>query len=74
MGKIFGMLFIVAAIWVGLEVTSHGVGGAFGGLFAGFAGEPQAAEPAPSTMDRARSSVQRSYQDHEERTRRLLGE
>ncbi len=31
MGRIFGILFIVLAIWTGLEIYNEGTSGAFGG-------------------------------------------
>jgi hypothetical protein len=34
MGKAFGILLIVTAVWVGLEVYTEGVNGAFGGRLA----------------------------------------
>ena len=46
MGRIFGMLFIVLAIWAAVEVFTNGTEGAFGGLFA--SGSPPA-ESAPAT-------------------------
>ncbi len=75
MGKIFAILFIVVLVWVGLEVSTEGVGGAFGGLFTRIPGVA-ASEPAASrsTMDRARGAVERSYQETEERYGRMLGE
>ena len=33
MGRIFGILFIVLAVWTGVEVYNEGTSGAFGGLF-----------------------------------------
>jgi hypothetical protein len=75
MGKLFGILFIVTLVWVGLEVFTEGVGGAFGGLFTRIPGV-EASEPAASrsTMERARGSVERSYEESEQRYDRLLGE
>lgn len=75
MGRIFGILFIVVMVWVGLEVFTEGVSGAFGGLFARIPGV-EASEPAASrsTMERARGSVERSYEETEQRYDRLLGE
>jgi hypothetical protein len=35
MGKVFGIVLFVLAIWVGLTVYDQGVDRAFGGLFAG---------------------------------------
>jgi hypothetical protein len=33
MGRIFGILFIVLAVWTGIEVYNEGMSGAFGGAF-----------------------------------------
>lgn len=75
MGKIFGMLLIVAGIWVGLEVFQKGPGGAFDGAFASVLGaEPQAADEPATTQDRAGSSVDRAHRDTEQRWDRMLGE
>lgn len=46
MGKAFGILLIVVAIWIGLEVYTEGVDGAFGGRLAFLA--PAASRSAPA--------------------------
>ena len=33
MGRIFGILFIVLAVWTGVEIYNEGMSGAFGGAF-----------------------------------------
>jgi hypothetical protein len=33
MGRIFGILFIVVAVWTGVEIYNEGMSGAFGGAF-----------------------------------------
>jgi hypothetical protein len=68
MGKIFGILFIVVAIWVALEVFTEGVDGAFGGVFAG--GSPPAASAPgdvaprrrPAAAEAAERNQKRAYQ------------
>jgi hypothetical protein len=32
MGRIFGILFIVLAVWTGIEIYNEGTSGAFGGV------------------------------------------
>lgn len=71
MGRIFGILFIVLAVWTGVEVYTEGSAGAFGGLFArlGFVEDEQ--EPAPVT-ERAAGAWGEAYRASEERVERQL--
>jgi hypothetical protein len=72
-GRILGIGFIVVGIWVGLEVYTEGVAGAFGGLFERLA--PASAFEAPaerSTPDRAVDAFQRAYDQSEGRVDRAL--
>ncbi len=76
MGKVFGILLIVVGVWVGMEVYTQGVRGAFGGAFAFLAAEPP---PPPGEEhrwvgERARDSVTRARDEAEQRRNRLLGE
>lgn len=78
MGKIFGILVIVAGIWVGLEVFTEGIDGAFGGLFREPAG---AEEPAPverldrrTVPQRVGDRVNSIFRADEERKHQMLGE
>jgi len=71
MGKLIGLLLTVAAIWVGLEVYQHGVGGAFGGVLAG---ESAVAGPAPTTPQRAGAAVGRAHGEADSRREKLLTE
>ncbi len=68
MGKVFGIALIVIGIWVGLEVYTKGVGGAFGGIFA----NAYEAPAERSTPDRAADALQRAYNKSEERVDRQL--
>ena len=36
MGRLFGILVIVGAVWVGMEIYNEGMANAFGGTFAWF--------------------------------------
>lgn len=76
MGRIFGLLVIVCAIWVGMEVYNYGVSGAFGGALAGLHGESRAPQEATrrSVPQRAGAAVEDAYGAAEERRNRLLGE
>lgn len=53
---LFGLLVVL--VWGAVEVTTKGVDGAFGGLFAGFQ-EP--VEETRSTGERAGDAFQRAY-------------
>ena len=68
MGRLFAIILIVLGVWVGLEVYTNGVDGAFGGMFAD-AYEPPATRSAP---DRAADAFQRAYNKSEERVDRQL--
>ena len=78
MGKAFGILLIVTAIWAGLELYTEGTGGAFGGALASLSGEEPAAEGVEverrSTVERAGDAVSRSYRQMEERYDSQLGD
>ncbi len=76
MGKVFGILVIVLAIWAGLEVYTEGTRHAFGGAFAFLAAEPEASaqEEPGSGARRVGDAVQRSHGEHAERFERALGD
>ena len=44
MGKLFGILLIVFAIWVGMSIYTEGTDRAFGGILASFAPAPAEGE------------------------------
>jgi len=66
MQKIFGVLLILLAVWVAIEVYTNGTDHAFGGLFAGHS-QAGVSESGPLTT-RARDRVSGAYRTHEERT------
>jgi len=67
MGKIFGILLIVVAMWVGLTIFNEGTDAAFGGLFA--SSEKAAANASGRPLPRrVEESVRKAYREHEERT------
>jgi hypothetical protein len=70
MGKILVIGAIVLVVWVGLEIQSQGVEGAFNGFFAP-AGQAEA-EAITSTPQRAGDAVRKALREGEERNNRLL--
>jgi len=75
MAKVFGILLIVVGIWLGIEVMNHGMGGAFGGLFAKLGvAEAPAPEQAATVGQRAGGAFDRAYRESEDRLTRQLGE
>ena len=90
MAKIVGIVLFSVVVWVGIEVSAYGMGGAFGGIFArlGLAEAPPEPAAAPSdgvpdhylvrpqsTARRAADRVQDAYDTHYgERFEAQLGE
>lgn len=73
--KVFFWLFMVVAIWVGLELYTEGTDRAFGGKLAALAGgEPGDASARPSPLEQLRGSVSDAQREHAERARRSLGD
>lgn len=70
MGRVFGILLLVVGLWVGAEIFTHGVDGAFGGILAR-GGDPATADSAPVTR-RAGDAVRRAYDQSEDRLDRAL--
>ena len=76
MGKMLGLVVLVTALWVGLEVYQEGVDGAFGGAFADLSdsdGE-QVSRDGRSVPRRAGDKVQGSHDAAAARRVRMLGE
>ena len=72
MGSVLKIAAIVLAFWVGFELHTNGVNGAFGGIFASAnSSEP---EDTRSTAKRVGSSASRAHQEADERRQRMLGE
>ena len=61
MRNVFILLLFVVAIWTGIEVMNHGMGGAFDGLFAdlGLADPNEGPEDTP--MGRAADRFEAAY-------------
>jgi len=75
MGRMIGILLMVLGVWVGVEVYSHGVQGAFGGALSGLGGQPrEERREAISVPQRAGAAVQRAHGEADERRNRLLEE
>jgi hypothetical protein len=68
MQKVFGILFILLAIWIGIEVFTKGTDVAFGGLFAGHSPAPAGVQAGGTLPNRVRDQVNSAYRTHEERT------
>jgi hypothetical protein len=68
MQRVFGILFIVVAIWAGVEIYTKGMEGAFGGLF----GSGRDAPAHRATHERAADAYQRAYDKSEQRVDDLL--
>lgn len=67
MQKVFGILFIVLVVWIGLEVFTKGMDGAFGGILASHS-RTQASVQSQGLPSRARDRVTSALRTHEERT------
>ncbi len=67
MRSAFVFLLFIVAIWTGIEVMNHGMGGAFNGLFVdmGLAEAPQ--DPGDTPMSRAASRFEAAYDRAEQR-------
>jgi hypothetical protein len=68
MQKIFGVLFILLATWIAIEVYTEGTDRAFGGLFASHSRTPATAQASGPLTDRARDRVTSAIRTREERT------
>jgi hypothetical protein len=73
MGRILGILAIVVGVWIGAEVYTKGVDGAFGGIFAGamdplstYESTPDGRSPVQNITDNVRDNIERGA----DRTRR----
>ncbi len=70
MGKLVGIVLLVAAFWVGAEISTHGTEGAFGGLFS----SDHPVQDLRSTPQRVGDNARRSMQAGEDRVNRILDE
>ena len=72
MGSALKIAAAVLAIWVGFELHTNGVDGAFGGIF----GSGNSIESAddPTVPQRAGNSASRAHQQADERRQKMLRE
>ena len=73
MGKSFGIVLMLLAVWIAAELYIKGMDQAFGGAFAG----SETAEervPVQSVPKRAGAAVERAQQEHEARYDALIPE
>lgn len=73
MGKLLRVALILGLVWVGLEIYTEGMDGAFGGILSSRK-EAEAASAYVSTPKRVGAKVSASIEQGEERTRKLLAE
>ena len=72
MARLLGIVLVVLCVWVAAEVFTKGVGGAFGGVFAGFvesdaSGRIEADSVPVRAADRYRNAHQRGVDRVEEK-------
>lgn len=68
MGRVFGILMLVIGVWIAAELYTHGMDGAFGGVFSKGAD----AESAKPITKRTEERVRRAFDESEERLQRAL--
>jgi hypothetical protein len=75
-GRFIGIVFIVLAIWIGLEFYTKGSEGACGGIFAGaldpvsdYQASPDGRSPTQRIEDRVRSDIERGFQRTDSKVR-----
>ena len=74
MGRIISLLLAVVGIWVGVEVYTHGVDGAFDGALARFGGDETEHVTPATAPQRAGRAVESAHAAADERRSRMLGE
>ncbi len=72
MGSALKIGAVVLAIWVGFEVHTNGVNGAFGGVFA--SADTNEPEDTTTITQRAGTSASRAHDEANERRQRMLAE
>jgi hypothetical protein len=71
MGGILKIAAIAIALWVAAEFYTHGIDGAFNGLFATTNSNPL--ERTASAPQRVKHATERAFQEGEDRRDRMLG-
>ena len=74
MGRIFGILLIVVAIWIGMQIYLEGTRHAFGGAFDSSIARAEAPRNVRTTPQRAGDAVRGSLADEAEKRERLMPE
>ena len=74
MRNAFFFLFVIVAIWVGIEVMNHGMSGAFGGAFARVGLAAPAPAGDPTLAKRAAGTLESAYRRSETRADRPAAE
>jgi hypothetical protein len=76
MGKMFGILVIVVALWAGGQIYTQGAANAFGGILVTLGLEEPEPDPEKqqSVGRRAGSKVARSHSEADARRTRMLSE
>ena len=76
MGKVFGILMLVVAMWTGAEVYNKGTANAFGGILTSLGWVEAAPETAAPTSAgrRVGSAVVGAHEESDARRERLLAE
>ena len=67
MQKIFGVLLILVFVWLGIEIFTKGMDGAFGGIFASHSQSRDGGQPK-GLPDSVRDRVKSAVRTNEERT------
>ncbi len=74
MGKVFGILLIVFALWIGLSIFTEGTDQAFGGILSRFTPAPVAgqARDTRAPLERVRERAEAAREAQLERIERQL--
>jgi hypothetical protein len=73
MSKAIGLLAIVLAVWLSIELYSNGYSGAFGGIFASGDAPAAAAEDRSWAGSRAADKTRRAHDERNDAIDRLSG-
>jgi hypothetical protein len=76
MGKAFGIAVMVVGLWVGIEIYTEGMSGAFGGFFRNFGTAEASVDPAQTDkpLDALRLGVGHDMDVAEAKRKRAMGE
>lgn len=74
MQKAFGLLFIVLALWTGMELFTNGPAGAFDGAFASFLSEEEQQAEHTWAGERAGNKLRDKHDERADAINRMTGE